>query len=265
VEIFRDSVVARNYDRAGELATAVADYEVAVIEKHHGKDLYRSKGKSRGQISFNDLTLEENLMYIKHDLADVQEAFHIFDITKGNYSGAPDLPASLIQKIATKTKKLDQSAVKIIDTNEYKAMLKSIQKNMGELSQRQFIDTVFALGKMHKKSDALLDKTSFFHYFIGDILKEVNKRVDNLTDSLEIAYLVKGLSNLNKKISADPILTQYENQVRENLLTHLNTRHELTARFDPYSVSKTLRYLLAYNDTSDAAIEVYKSFALLLT
>ena len=177
----------------------------------------------------------------------------------------PDLPASLIQKIATKTKNLDKTAHKIIDTNEYKAMLKQVQKNMDQLSQRQFIDTVFALGKLHKKSDTLLEKTSFFHYFMGDILKEVNKRVNTLSDCLEIAYLVKGLSNLAKKISADPSLIEYEQQVRDSLLTHLNSRHDITRTFDPYSLSKMLRYLLTFNDSSDGAIELYKSFALLLT
>lgn len=35
--------------------------------------------------------------------------------------------------------------------------------------------------------------------------------------------------------------------------------------FDPYAVSKLLRYLLAYNDSSDDAIELYKSMSLLLT
>ena len=64
-------MVSRNYDKAGEIATAVAEYEAGIIIKHRGKDLYRTKGKSRGQISFNDLTLEENLMYIKHDVVDV--------------------------------------------------------------------------------------------------------------------------------------------------------------------------------------------------
>ena len=44
------------------------------------KDLFKLKGKSRGQISFNDLTLEENLCYIKYDLANTHEAFKVFKI-----------------------------------------------------------------------------------------------------------------------------------------------------------------------------------------
>jgi hypothetical protein len=89
--------------------------------------MYLTKGKSMKAISFNDLTLEENLTYVKHNIKDVTEAFHLFEITKAKFEGrGPDLPASLIQKIATKTKDLKKSLGSIVNRNEYKAMLKII-------------------------------------------------------------------------------------------------------------------------------------------
>jgi hypothetical protein len=38
-------------------------------------DVYRAKGKSKNKISFADLTLHENLNYIKYTLKDSDEAF----------------------------------------------------------------------------------------------------------------------------------------------------------------------------------------------
>ena len=55
-----------------------------------------------------------------------------------------------------------------------------------------------------------------------------------------------------------------EARFRARLLAHLNSDHELLGRFDPYAASKLLRYLLTYNDSSEEAIEVYKSLSLLL-
>jgi len=45
----------------------------------------------------------------------------------------------------------------------------------------------------------------------------------------------------------------------------LNVNHTLLASFDPYAVSKLLRYLFKYNDASEQAVEIYKSCSLLIT
>lgn len=45
----------------------------------------------------------------------------------------------------------------------------------------------------------------------------------------------------------------------------MNTDHAKVSRFDPYTVSKALRYLLAYNEGGAEAQEIFKSFSLLLT
>jgi len=45
----------------------------------------------------------------------------------------------------------------------------------------------------------------------------------------------------------------------------LNTAHSVLASFDPYAASKLLRYMFAFNDSSEHAVELYKSISLLLT
>lgn len=46
-------------DNRKELAQQISNYEAALVRDHLGLDLYRSKNKSKTQISFNDLTLSE--------------------------------------------------------------------------------------------------------------------------------------------------------------------------------------------------------------
>lgn len=70
---------------------------------------------------------------------------------------------------------------------------------------------------------------------------------------------------MRKLISSTEQLSGYESNFREKLLQHLNTDHLLVSSFDPYIASKLLRYLFAFNDSSDGAVEIYKSLSLLLT
>lgn len=95
------------------------------------------------------------------------------------------------------------------------------------------------------------------------MLNESKERVQNLKH-LEIAYLVKGITNLKKFIKVEPSLAEEEAEFRKILLEHLNKDHDLVASFDPYSLSKLLRYLLTFNDSSPEAEEIFKSLSLLL-
>jgi len=68
-----------------------------ILQEHLNLDIYRAKGKSRAKISFNDLSMQENLNYIKYTLKDSKEAFNMFLITKERFAGySADIPAALI-------------------------------------------------------------------------------------------------------------------------------------------------------------------------
>jgi len=94
--VFRFSAVAQKLDAAKQAALNVERYEAGIVEKYLATDLYRSKDKSRTQISFNDLSLSENLNYIKFNLKSSHEAFSIYDITKQKFPNFPEIPAAII-------------------------------------------------------------------------------------------------------------------------------------------------------------------------
>ena len=104
----------------------------------------------------------------------------------------------------------------------------------------------------------------FFYHLVDEFLVEANSRVSGL-DASEIAYLLKGVTNLHDIIKSDEAVEKAEEVFRASLLEHLNTDHALVSSFDPYTVSKILRYLLKYNEGGPEAQELYKSFSLLLT
>jgi hypothetical protein len=103
LEIYRQSAMSERYEEAKTLSANIEDYEKHIVEKHTQLDLYRAKNKTRGKISFNDLTLQENLNYIKYTLKNTNEAFAHFDITKDKFQDfPPEIPAAIIQKMATR-------------------------------------------------------------------------------------------------------------------------------------------------------------------
>lgn len=158
---------------------------------------------------------------------------------------------------------------KFIDRSEYKQMLIQVRKAIPELSNRTLADTLFAIGKLHKgqaeddfPADSVLKP--FLPHMIGDFLKELTQRAASL-NSMEIAYIGKALVNLRRLVQANSKHVAFESEFRSKLLAHLNTAHSVVASFDPYASSKLLRYLFAFNDSSEHAVELYKSLNLLLT
>lgn len=68
IDILKPNKISESFDSEQRLAADVASYEKQIIDKYHNLDVYRAKGKHRSKISFNDLSLSENLNYIKHNL-----------------------------------------------------------------------------------------------------------------------------------------------------------------------------------------------------
>ena len=107
----------------------------------------------------------------------------MFKITNGHFGEyTAEIPASLIQKIATRTRNItnQRTWLQIVNRPEYKMMLKQIKKGLANLSTRQFVDTLFSIGKMHKKQ--LPEETSqplfpFMNYLIGDFLQDAKDRI----------------------------------------------------------------------------------------
>jgi hypothetical protein len=155
-----------------------------------------------------------------------------------------------VQKIANKTSRLPE---RFTQKNEFRAMLKLIQKQASKLDSKNLVDTVYSLGKIKK----FLPPETYFMYVVGDLIKESTRRTESLSQ-MEIAYFCKGLTNLNTYIGTHPQLQQIEQEFRTTLLCRL----EQGVALEPYSISKVLRYLLKFNSHVDQqAMTVFQSLA----
>ena len=96
IDIYQQSEVSTGYKKAQKLSSAVKDYEIELVKEHLGLDLYRAKGKSWNKISFKDLSLHENLNYIKYTLKNAKEAFHLFNITRDSFCDTAEIPAAIV-------------------------------------------------------------------------------------------------------------------------------------------------------------------------
>ena len=70
--------------------------------------------------------------------------------------------------------------------------------------------------------------------------------------SVQVAFLSKGLTHLRK-------LLNEVNSDQELMLRELVKQHAILNKnsYDPYSISKVLRYLYSYNDSSESALQAY--------
>ncbi len=152
VDIYRDSRIANHFDRVKELAAEVENYENKIVEQHRYLDINRAKGKNYVQISFNDLTVQENLNYIKFNLKTSNQAFEMFEIIKDKMENHPEIPASIVQKLALRSNlRSEDINAKLLQRFEYKNILRGISKNIDMLDNKNLVDTVFAIGKLHRK------------------------------------------------------------------------------------------------------------------
>ena len=89
--------------------------------------------------------------YIKYNLKDSNDAFELFGIIQDKFKNSPDIAASIIQKLAVRsTLKAKDINSKLVARYEYKNMLKAIQTNLDLLDNKQAVDTLYSIGKLHK-------------------------------------------------------------------------------------------------------------------
>ena len=88
-------------------------------------------------------------------------------------------------------------------------------------------------------------------------------RIDELS-AIQLAYLTKGLSNLRKLF--DESNKELEHLTRSQIIQRcLNIFEQKLERFDPYSISKIMRYLstTSFNESSESyrkTLELYSHF-----
>ena len=205
-------------------------------------DLHRRKNLGR-KAEFKHLTLIENLNYIKYNSRTVKHIFSIFKTTSSVIQ-VPNLAANVIQQMSksldliANTKKRDMT----IGRPEYKTMLKLINNKAALLDDKNLVDTLYAIGKIHKTERDLVNLPKILNKY----LKEVVDRSKYFNEH-HIAFLSKGLRNL--KWMDIPIEVEIRQALKKRVI-------EIASQMHVYSISKFMSYLLMMNDVDLQVINV---------
>ena len=124
----------------------------------------------KGRAEFKDLTEKESLNYVKYNLENVEEMFLMFDNSKEIRS--PALISSMVQKISLFKLKKHYSIVHVINDKRYAAILRCITDSVHALTNREFVNTLWAIAKIHKDERGLLNKR-IFKVLVPRVTKQV--------------------------------------------------------------------------------------------
>lgn len=197
-----------------DIKSRINNYETELYNEFRNLDIYNKYQK--GIVKFSELSLAENLNYVKFNLKNSQDLFKMYLELKG--SDNPLVYCSMLQKLSTCLKN-EKDVWRTLNLYEYKDLLRDFKKNFKIVDNKNFVDSVWALGKMHRNSREFSQK--FFQHMLGELLDEAVERVETLKIE-EIAFLCQGLVYLDISDRTDDLtVVAKKNEVLEKIYSFL--------------------------------------------
>ncbi|CAI2375125.1 unnamed protein product [Moneuplotes crassus] len=224
------------------LAREIEEYKTSLVEQYRELDIHRKVKKGK-KAELKELTLHENLNYMKHNARHVRQAFRIFKLGE-SISEMPEFASAIIHRISKSEDVIvnkEQRDLMVVQA-EYKTMLKLINRKASSLDDKNLVDNIYALGKIHKSSRKPINLPKWLENYT----EEVALRCPKLNHH-HIAFLSKGLRNLKWRNVPG------EKKIREAMKLRVQ---EIAPEMDAYSISKFMSYLLTMNDIDTEVISV---------
>jgi len=125
---------------------------------------------------------------------------------------------------------------------EYKTMIRLLNRKVTSLDDKNLVDNLYALGKIHKSNRKPLN----LPVMLKNYMEEVAERCKYLNHH-HIGFLSKGLRNLKW------VGVEGELKIRTAMKERVK---EIAETMDAYSISKLLSYLLVMNDVDSEVLSV---------
>lgn len=131
--------------------------------------MFRRKNLGK-KAEFKHMTLIENLNFVKYNSEDIKKNFEIFK-SASSVIQTPSLAAGIIQQMS-KSKEL------LVDTDkrnlaitrpEYRTMLKQINNKAALLDDKNLVDTLYCIGKIHKTEKELVNLPKTLNKYLDEI------------------------------------------------------------------------------------------------
>ncbi len=199
-----------------DLKSKINNYETELYNEFRNMDVYNKYQK--GIVKFSELSLEENLNYIKFNLKNSDDLFKMYIELSNSQNNNSLIFGSMIQKLSANLKS-EKDVNKTLNLYEYKDLLRDFKKNFKIIDNKNFVDTIFAIGKLHKKSREFSPK--FFQHLLKELFEEASERTETFKLE-EIAFLCQGLILLDITDKTDDLLViSKKNNLLYKIFDHL--------------------------------------------
>lgn len=168
-----------------EKVSAIRNYEETLFQNRNQDNL-----EGRGAPTFDKLSGEEKVAYIKHNVVNYLELFELLEIHKSEVAANKTLCRAILEKLALtnhrkelfyrENKFLDLS---IISREEYKQLFKMSVNHAPSMTFKELSQLLFSLGNLHKRESGQL-MPELFKQGTGRLLVVCNAMFDKTNSIL---------------------------------------------------------------------------------
>lgn len=94
---------------------------------------------------FTDLTIKDNIQYLKLDIVNGNDALSLWEEGKDVFTG-PEIPAAIIQKFAKAHVTKYSARYEVMKAKGYKGVLRRVKENVQKLNDKSLVDTFYSIG-----------------------------------------------------------------------------------------------------------------------
>lgn len=112
----------------------------------------------------------ENLNFVKYNSENVKKILKIFSSTSSVIQ-VPNLAAGIVQQMSKSLELLENKEKRnlLITRPEYKTMLKLINNKAALLDDKNLVDTLYSIGKIHKSEKELVNLPKILSKYLEEI------------------------------------------------------------------------------------------------
>lgn len=231
--------MTKPFEEHVELTNKLNTYELEVYNEFKKLDLYDKYNK--GIIEFKDLSVEENLNYVKFNLKNTNELFKMYTEVR---ELSPIITCALVQKISLGYKE-EKDKVVLFQKKDYKDMLIKIKKNLKTIDNKNLIDTFWSIGRIHRTNRTFYPL--FFQHLLDEFITEFKSRMEFL-NIIEISFLCQAISyyRINSK-NDDLKVLEDEYNLSQKIMDNILSKE--ISYLNPFHMAKILIFYYQRNDT----------------
>ncbi|KAL4456759.1 hypothetical protein ABPG73_000112 [Tetrahymena malaccensis] len=194
-----------------QVLDSLRSYENYLFDKYRNNDISL---RVKGQLEFKHLTEKENLNYIKYYIKKPSELFLMIQ-NMPEQSVMPSIVSQSVSKIASFRFESKENYLAVISNYNYRALLRRCVNSCSQMSDQEFVDMVWSLGKIHKDEHGIVYE-KLFNKLMEVTTEQLNQRIAQIPLK-DISFLSRGYLKLHHLALNQEMNTKLLNQIQARL------------------------------------------------